>query len=155
MTHEGVSANDGRRIRNGRSATDLGGSAGWNSNTGEAQPWPAAKSTPTSSVRGARVRQTGNRGHPRARGKKGVALRSRRRPEGKAGARAPWPAAWSTPASADKGLWAMIQNGNWMGRKRRARQAHHGRKSEAEMKRGRRSTVSSGRWLSTKNDDDV
>jgi len=94
---------------------------------------------------GARVRQTGNRGHPRARGRRGVALRSRRRPEGKAGARAPWPAAWSTPASADKGLRAMIQNGNWTGRKRRSRRAHHGRKSEAGMKRGRRTTVSSGR----------
>ena len=122
-----------------------GGSAGRNSNTGEAQPWPAAKSTPASSVRGLGSTKRGTEGTRELGEEGGVALRSRRRPEGKAGARAPWPAAWSTPASADKGLRAMIQNGNWTGRKRRSRRAHHGRKSEAGMKRGRRTTVSSGR----------
>ena len=39
-----------------------GGSAGRNSNTGEAQPWPAAKSTPASSVRGLGSAKRGTEG---------------------------------------------------------------------------------------------
>ena len=48
-----------------------GGSAGRNSNTGEAQPWPAAKSMPASSVRGLGSAKRGTEGTRELGGRRG------------------------------------------------------------------------------------
>ena len=115
LTHEGVSANDGRRIRNGRSATDLGGSAGRNSNTGEAQPWPVAKSTPASSVRGLgfanrRTESTGVIG-----GSRGLRLGQKGGRRGRLERRPPWPTAKSFPAARKTAIQAIKRQGEGQG----------------------------------------
>ena len=89
--------------------------AGQNSNTGEAQPWPAAKSTPASSVRGLgfanrRTESTGVSG-----GSRGSRLGQKGGRRGRLERRPPWPTAKSFPAARKTAIQAIKRQGEGQG----------------------------------------
>jgi len=114
VTRERVSSNPGRRSGDGRLESAWGRKAGRNRDSGEASHGRRQRTRRRARIGGLGSAKRGTEGTRELGGRRGVVHGSRRRPEGKAGARAPWPAAWSSrrsrigrykPRNAKRNAW--------------------------------------------------